>query len=151
MTPDWKIWHLFTNRVLVSALAAQMSAQIIKVFLPLAKGKPPDFRAFFHYGGMPSGHTAFLAGASAAIGLWAGWGSPLFALAAVVAAILIYDILKLRRAVEMSLKGVRELQSRGVLPKAPEPPQFRAHTPLEVIIGGLWGAGWAALIGWLWK
>ncbi|NPV01497.1 MAG: divergent PAP2 family protein [Brevinematales bacterium] len=150
MPNDWKFWELLFNKPLVSALAAQLSAQLFKVILPVFKGKPPDFRQLSKYGGIPSGHTAFIVAAAAAIGITAGWTSPVFAIAGTVSAILIYDILKLRTAVECSLEmgqkaleGTKQTYERKI-------PQFKGHSPVEVIAGIIWGIAVAVGICLLW-
>jgi acid phosphatase family membrane protein YuiD len=150
MPNDWKFWELILNKPLVSALAAQLSAQLFKVILPVFRGKLPDIRQLSKYGGIPSGHTAFITAAAVAIGITAGWKSPVFAIAGTVSAILIYDILKLRTAVEcslemgrMALDGTKQAYERKV-------PQFKGHSPLEVIAGMAWGIAAAVGVCLLW-
>jgi uncharacterized protein len=142
---------LFFNVPLVAALSAMATAQIFKIFLPLFKAKPPRFQNLFDYGGMPSGHTSFIVAMVVAVGINKGWTSSIFAVAAVVAAIMIYDILKLRRTVEANLNTTRELMKKGTIADNPNIPQFRGHTPVEVLVGSLWGVANAVVVSLLWR
>ena len=146
MNIDYKVWEILINKPVLAAVAAQLSSQIIKIFLPVLQGKPPDFRKIADYGGKPSAHTAFIIAVTVAVGLTDGWKSPLFALSGVVASILIYDILKMRKAVEVSLKMGEKALEFNHLTIADKPPQFKGHTLSEVIMGAIWGTFWAILI-----
>ena len=86
-----------------------------------------------------------------AIGLTQGWTSPLTALAGTVSGILIYDILKMRKAVEVSLQmGEKALRNAGLTPDE-KSPQFKGHSPLEVVAGIVWGALVAVAVCLIWK
>lgn len=143
---DLKVWEIFISKPVLAALIAQLSSQIFKIFIPLFKGKPPDLRKFLNYGDIPSAHTAFIAAVSISIGLEQGWKSPLFALAGVVASILIYDIIKLRKTVELNMKMTRKLMEKNILPITDRIPQFKGHTGIEVIAGAVWGTMCAFLV-----
>jgi uncharacterized protein len=143
---DYKFWELFLSRPLMAALIAQLSSQVFKVFLPLFEGKPPDIRKFADYGGIPSAHTAFLVGVTIGIGLKDGWGSSLFAIASVIAAILIYDIIKMRKAIEVNLHMTKKLMELHKLPIEEKIPQFKGHSIVEVAVGGIWGALCAIIV-----
>jgi uncharacterized protein len=143
---DFKVWEIFISKPIIAALFAQISSQVFKVFLPMFEGKPPDIRKFADYGGIPSAHTAFIVAVTIAIGLKDGWKSSLFALASVIAAILIYDIIKMRKAVEINLKMTRKLMEEHRFPIQEKIPQFKGHTILEVAAGGIWGVLCAIIV-----
>lgn len=136
---DLKIWELFLNKPLVSAGIAQVSSQIFKIFLPLFRGKRPNIKKLTHYGDIPSAHTAFIVALSFSIAFNEGWASPLFAICAVVSSIIIYDILKLRTAVEISLKVSKKIIEKENIQMKQKIPQFKGHSSLEVITGIIWG------------
>ncbi len=136
---DLKIWEIFLNKPLVSAGIAQVSSQIFKIFLPLFSGKKPDLKKLTHYGDIPSAHTAFIVALSFSIAFNEGWSSPLFAICVVVSCIIIYDILKLRTAVEVSLKISKKVIEKENIKIDKKIPQFKGHTALEVITGIIWG------------
>ena len=140
---DYRFWEMLLNPPLVAAVAAMASSQLFKALKPLAKGKLPDLRKIADYGGWPSSHTAFIAACALSVGIVEGFRSGLFAVALVVACILIYDILKLRRVVELDGLEIDRLLSLGSMTRAETPPQFKGHSPAEVVGGVLWGFVWA--------
>jgi uncharacterized protein len=147
---DFKFWEIVLNPPLVAALAAMASSQVFKTLKPLFLGKLPDLRKLTDYGGNPSSHTAFIAACTLAAGITEGFRSSAFAVAAVIACILIYDILKLRRTVELNGRETDRLLENAGLERSARLPQFRAHTPPEVFAGVAWGFFWAALVCVLW-
>ena len=112
---------IFKNPVIWTSILSFTSSQILKVVLKR------DIRAFKNYGGMPSGHTALITGATFSVGFEKGFSSPCFGFAFSIAMILISDILRLRPKI-----------SRDVV-----------HRPNEVIAGGLIGFFWALVISLL--
>lgn len=150
MRIDYAVWKILANPAAVSAILAQLSAQLFKVLRPIASGKRPQVSRLSEYGGFPSGHTAFITGVTAAAGFTQGFDSGLFAVAAVTAAILIYDILKQRRAVDLTMQATRLLLDKNGLQWPHEPPQFKAHSPAEVLGGAIWGILVALVVCLLW-
>ena len=137
---DYRIWELFLNTPLIAAAFAMGSSQLYKVLLPLFKGKGFQLRNLTDYGGFPSGHTAFIVGCTLALGIDSGFRSGIFALAATVASMLIYDILKQRKVVDLTRQETdRLLAKAGIAPLEPSP-QFKAHSVAEILGGGVWGA-----------
>jgi len=134
------------SKPLIAALSAMFSAQIFKMFLPLIRGKTIDLKKFVSYGDIPSAHTAFIISVTVSIGFQDGWKSSMFALAAVVASIIIYDIIKLRRTVELNMTMTRRLMEAGNIPLEKNIPQFKGHSLIEVIAGGIWGIACAVLV-----
>lgn len=149
MKIDIRIWEIVLNPVAVSAVTAMATAQVFKAVQPLFRGKPIDVKRLTHYGGIPSAHSAFIVAAAAAVGFVQGWKSSLFAVSAVVASIIIYDILKMRRAVEIALEAAKQQAEKGKVKIEGKIPQFKAHTPVEVLAGVGWGIFWAWFVCWL--
>lgn len=143
---DYRLWEIFLNPPLVAALAAMASSQIFKALKPLARGTMPDLRKIFDYGGWPSSHTAFIAACALSAGIVEGFRSTVFAVAIVVAAILIYDILKMRRVVALNVDEIDRLLERDSMMRLERPPQFEGHSPAEVVGGIVWGAAWAIAV-----
>lgn len=143
---NFNILEVFLSKPFLAAIIAQMTAQIFKIFLPLFKGKKPDVMMFFSYGDMPSAHTAFIIGVTFGVGLQEGWNSSLFAFAVVVTSIIIYDIIKLRTAVEVNLKYTRRLMEHNGLPLDEKMPQFKGHSLVEVLSGAAWGILWVIIV-----
>lgn len=147
---DFSIWWLILNKCFIAAIGAQVTSQAFKVIRPVFSGKLPDISKIADYGGMPSAHTAFITGVAAAIGFSEGWTSPMTALALVVAAILIYDIIKMRMAVDINLSMTKRLMEKNGLEITEKIPQFKAHTLPEIIVGGIWGVICAGIVCFLW-
>lgn len=143
---DINIFKIIYSKPFLGAIIAQSTSQIFKVFQPIFYGKKPEFNRIADYGGIPSAHTAFIIGLTTGIGLKEGWSSSLFAMAVVFSSTLIYDIIKLRKTVEITLNMSLELMKHNNLKIPDNIPQFKAHTSLEIIVGGIWGIICALII-----
>jgi hypothetical protein len=147
---DFKVWEFILNPPLMGALVAMGSAQVFKALVkPLFKGQRPSLRKISDYGGFPSGHTAFIIACAAGVGIDQGFRSAIFGLAAVTAAILVYDIIKLRKTVEVTWAETERLLKEASLQPAERPPQFRAHSLAEVLGGAAWGLACAVGIAFI--
>ncbi len=134
-----EIWKIFINEPLMAALIAQLSSQIVKIFLPLLRGEKINLSKFVHYGDIPSAHTAFVVALTFSIAFNYGWDSPLLAICGVVGGIIIYDILKLRTVVEISLDASKKFMEKENITPDKKIPQFKGHSALEVVTGIIWG------------
>lgn len=143
---DFNVFKVLLNKPFLAAIIAQVTSQVFKIFLPVFRGKPPDIRKFADYGDIPSAHTAFITGVTVGIGLESGFSSSLFGLAVVMAGILIYDIIKLRKTVEINITLTRALAKKNRIPVPKNIPQFKGHSILEVVAGGAWGALVAVIV-----
>ena len=82
----------FGNYMLMSAIVAWLSAQIIKIFTGAFQNKKMSLKSLlFSSGGMPSSHAAAVVSLSVAAGLSQGFGSPVFAACGVFAMIVMID------------------------------------------------------------
>ena len=143
---------LLTNQPLIAALAANFIAQILKFFLGYVKNKRWDWFLLLRTGGMPSSHSALVAGVAHSLGLTQGFGSPLFALAFVLAVVVIYDATGIRRQAgkhaHLINKMITELASGHPL-KQEQLREALGHTPLEAIAGTVLGILVAQVVWWL--
>ena len=91
-------------------------------------------------GGMPSSHSALVTGTAACVGWTLGFDHPLFALAAVVAFVVMYDASGIRRAAGFTAERVNALPD-DLWPEAPAKPlkESLGHSRLEVLVGSLFG------------
>jgi acid phosphatase family membrane protein YuiD len=108
-----------------------------------------DWGLLIAAGGMPSSHSALVTGVSVGIGLQEGFGSPLFAIAGIVAMIVIYDATGVRRhagdhARVLNLMIDELLTGHPLAEK--ELKEVLGHTPREVIGGVVLGLVMAYLI-----
>lgn len=140
--------------MLVAALAAWGTAQIVKVPLEYLRSHRWRWGLLFTTGGMPSSHSALIVGATNAIGLYFGYDNPMFALGVAVAMIVTYDAAGVRRQAGMHAERINVLFDellKGHLWDEEELREVLGHTPLEVTGGILWGLAITTLIWLLWK
>ena len=142
------------NPVLFTALLAWSLAQIIKVPLEYLHTKRWNWALLLRAGGMPSSHSALVAASSHSIGLFSGFGTPLFALAAVISMIVIYDATGIRRQAgkhaEIINAMIRDLASGHHLQQE-QLREVLGHTPLEAVGGTIFGLIVAQLLWMLWQ
>lgn len=127
--------------MLVLAVGASLSAQLLKVLTHLVATGRWDWSRAWGAGGLPSSHSAMVTALATALGYQHGFDSGLFAIAAVFALIVLYDAMGIRHAVGQQGQFLNRLQHEGTLaPKQPERlPELVGHTFWEVLVGVLWG------------
>ena len=125
---------IFDNGVLWWGLAACGVAQLSKLVIELVVHRRWNPRVLVETGGMPSSHSALLTGTTAALGWVQGFEGPLFALAAVLCFVVLYDASGVRRAAGLTAARVNEMG-----PDAKPLKENLGHTRLEVLIGALIG------------
>ena len=136
---------LTTNPIIGCALLAWFLAQLIKVLLDLVVLRRFDARRFVSSGGMPSSHSALVVACTTAIGKLYGLDGPLFALAAIFSAVVMYDACNVRRSagdmaklVNKLLEHVERLTAEDFADNVRE---IMGHTPFQVLMGALLGLG----------
>lgn len=143
------LWGLLDNGALWWGLAACGSAQLSKLFIELAVHRRWNPRVLVETGGMPSSHSALLTGTAAALGWQQGFDSGLFALAAALCFVVLYDAAGVRRAAGLTAARVNALPGPpGDDPLKPLKENL-GHTRLEVLVGSLMGP-LVALPGLVW-
>ncbi len=145
---------LLSNYVLIAALTAWSLAQIIKLPIEYLRTRTWSWEPLTSAGGMPSSHSALMAGVAHSIGLHAGFDSPSFALAVAIAMIVIYDATGIRRQAgkhaEIINVIVQDLMEGYPLGEE-HLREVLGHTPLQAIIGTLWGIAIAQLMWMYWR
>jgi acid phosphatase family membrane protein YuiD len=139
------------NKVLVISVCAWAVAQMLKVFVILIREKRLDLSYFFTSGGMPSAHSATVCALATAVAMIEGLSSVAFAIAMILAIIVMYDAAGVRRAVSRQasvlnriVKEFRIKRSMGEVER--DLRELIGHTPFQVIIGSALGI----IIAWLW-
>ncbi len=119
---------------LVVPATAWLVAQTLKALLELRKPKEQRNRKFFRSGNMPSVHSSMVASLLTVIGVRLGFDSPLFAVAAVMAAVVLYDAVNVRRSVGEQGDALRKLVTSD---KTEGQPFFIAygHRLNEIVVG----------------
>lgn len=142
---------LLSNGPLWTAVVATAVAQVVKVLLIAATERRWAFGRMLETGGMPSSHSATVTALSIALGMDAGWDSPVFAAAAVLGAIVMYDATGIRRAAGMQAQMINDLVEElghlfdeGFQPQALK--TLLGHTYPQVVVGAILGAGTALAV-----
>ncbi len=133
---------LFDNRVLVAAFLAWALAQISKIFYELIRQRRLIISRLVSSGGMPSSHSALVTGLATAAGRELGVTSPLFAVAVVLASIVMYDAAGVRRAVSIQARILNQMIEEAFQGSPMAEKRLReliGHTPVQVFVGALLG------------
>lgn len=137
------------NATLVAAVASWLAAQLIKLFTFLIRERKFDYGFLFRLGGMPSSHTASAAACALSVGLRAGFGSPVFAVALGMLALIMIDAQSVRRAAGVQARLLNQMAEDFYRNHKFSPEklvEFLGHTRMEVLMGALLGFVIALLI-----
>lgn len=149
----WLMMPLQWNFVLVTALLASISAQLIKVILNLIIVGHFVPERVWGAGGMPSSHSATVCAMLVATGRYCGTDSSLFAVAVVVSIIVMYDAMGVRRETGEQAKVLNQMLNEWMDEGAQNFPwladkrlkEMVGHTPIQVLAGAILGV----LVGFL--
>jgi hypothetical protein len=140
---------IFDNRILIAALVAWAIAQLSKTIFELFRYRQLKLSRLVSSGGMPSSHSALVTGLATAAGRVAGVDSAAFAIAVVLASIVMYDAAGVRRAVSIQARILNQMIDEAFQGKPFAEKRLReliGHTPIQVIVGGLLGVGVAFIL-----
>lgn len=124
------------------AAAVQVACQVYKLAYYSLRDRRFTLKYLVSAGGMPSAHSAFVASLATALGGLFGISSPSFSLSLVLAAIVIYDALRLRGAVQAQAKAINKI-NQGLDPGAPRLNEMLGHDMAEISAGIALGVGFA--------
>ncbi|PON84522.1 Acid phosphatase/vanadium-dependent haloperoxidase-related [Trema orientale] len=131
------------NLPLLSAFLSCALAQFLKLFTTWFKEKRWDSQRMLDSGGMPSSHSATVTALALAIALQQGTGGPAFALAVVLACVVMYDATGVRlhagRQAELLNQIVCELPPEHPLSSCRPLRDSLGHTPIQVVAGAVLG------------
>ncbi|MCC6177015.1 MAG: divergent PAP2 family protein [Chloroflexi bacterium] len=133
---------LARNDILFVAVVAWLLAQVSKLLVYVLREREFRLSDLTSAGGMPSSHSALVVALAARTGIEEGMGSPLFAIAFVFAAVVLYDAAGIRRAVSVQARILnRMLEEVLELKRFNEKRllELLGHTPFEVFVGSLLG------------
>jgi acid phosphatase family membrane protein YuiD len=125
----------YISAILLGWITAQGAKYLI---VAIRRRRFDHIRQLYLSGNMPSAHSATVLALVTVIGLRDGIGSGLFAVAALLAGIVMYDAVMVRRSSGEQGAAIQELikeqKSKVALPRA-----AKGHTPVEVAVGALLG------------
>ena len=116
--------------------------QLFKVIWDLVKTKKFNFKRIIGAGGMPSSHSAVVAGLATLVGKYEGVDSPIFAVALIMAFVVMYDACGVRRAAgkqAVLLNKLIETPGLTGLQVSERLVEVLGHTPVQVFVGALIG------------
>jgi uncharacterized protein len=137
------------NTTLLVPLSAMFAVQIFKFAREWRRKRVLSVAVLFSTGGMPSSHSALVTSLATATGIQFGFESAYFAIACVLALIVMYDARGVRQESGQHARVlnhiVRELMSGHTISER-ELKELLGHTTMEVFVGALVGIIYTALI-----
>lgn len=127
----------------ISVFAPWIASLAIKAGLNTRRNRGFSMKTSFSSGGMPSSHTTLVTAAAVTVFLTTGL-STIFLVSLVVALVVIYDSMNLRRAVEEQIKAINLLLAAQGNPLRLH--DSFGHLPREVLAGLALGIGGPVLI-----
>ena len=134
------------NPILLAAAIAWTLSQLSKTIIHLIINKRLVWERLLGDGGMPSSHSATVTAVAVTTGLRCGWDSPLFAIAAILALIVMHDAMGVRQETGKQAKVINSMvelinsMGRGELTPEETLKEFVGHTRRQVVVGALLGA-----------
>ena len=144
--------QLISNKILISGLVGWATAHIFKTFIFLIVNKKLNLERLFGDGGMPSGHSATVSAVALSVGLECGFNSALFAVATIIAIVVMHDAMGVRLETGKQAKYINEMTelieklSGTELSNEEKLKEFVGHTPFQVVMGGILGIVVAILL-----
>ena len=116
--------------------------QLFKLIYDLVTTKKFNFKRIMGAGGMPSSHSAVVAGLATLIGKYEGVGSPIFAVSFIMAFVVMYDACGVRRAAGKQAALLNKLvETPGLtgVQVSEKLVEVLGHTPIQVFVGAVIG------------
>jgi len=133
------------NLILVTGAVAWFISQVSKAIIYLIINKRFQLDRLVGDGGMPSSHSATVTAVAVMTGLRCGWDSPIFAVAAVLALIVMHDAMGVRQETGKQAKVINNMVElinsfgRGELTPEETLKEFVGHTRRQVVVGAVLG------------
>ena len=144
--------ELFQNQIFISAILGWLVAQVLKTLIHMIISKKFVAERMVGSGGMPSSPSATVCALATSSGIRYGGGSFEFAISVMLAIIVMYDAMGVRRETGKQGRGFKEklggFSNMGEQISAEERlKEFVGHTPLQVLMGALLGIIIALFVG----
>ena len=140
-----------SNKVIITAFIAWATAQVLKTITHAIVYKKIDFKRLLGDGGMPSCHSAVVSSTALSIGLIEGFNTSLFALAAIVAIVVMHDASGVRLETGKQAKIIKDMSQfieslNNIKFDDESLKEFVGHTHLQVFMGAILGIVVALII-----
>ncbi len=135
----------FNNTVFLAAAAGWVVAQILKTLIHMFFTKRFVAERLVGSGGMPSSHSATVCSLATASCIKFGAGSFEFAISLILAIIVMYDAMGVRRETGIQAKLLNDIMQifadmgRSEISANDKLKEFIGHTPLQVLAGAILG------------
>lgn len=129
---------IFHNHILIVALVACITAQLMKIPIDLIRYRKTSIRSLFSAGGMPSAHSALVGALATGVGQSKGWDSSEFAIACLFAVIVMYDAAGVRQAAGKQARILNQIIDDMFQEKEFSEERLKellGHTPIQVFVG----------------
>ncbi len=135
---------IFGNRILDVTFIAWFIAQFYKVLTSIFVQKKFDIKRLFDTGGMPSSHSSTVSCLAVSTALIHGTKSTYFAISVILAVIVMYDAMGIRRAAGKQAGVLNRMMDRlsekiGEMFHDEKLKELLGHTQLEVLAGMILG------------
>ncbi len=142
---------LVRNPIFLSAVIGWFVAQVLKTLLHLLLTRTFVAERLVGGGGMPSSHSATVCALATATGILHGASGYEFAIASILAIIVMYDAMGVRRAAGNQAKILNEMISwfsnmGNHISPHDTLKEFIGHTPTQVLAGAILGIIIAVLV-----
>lgn len=139
--------QLFQNHVLIAAGVAWLIAQVLKFFIYAIVEHRFCLERLKGDGGMPSAHSATVVTLAIMTGHTAGWDSILFAIAIILAIVVMHDATGVRRETGKQSVNIQQLfaafndmlSDKDKISQTEKLKVLVGHSPLQVFFGALTG------------
>jgi acid phosphatase family membrane protein YuiD len=144
--------QIITNKILIIVIVSWFLAQVFKCISNLILTKKFSIERLFGDGGMPSGHSATVVSVAVATGLYEGFDSAVFAIAMILAIVVMHDAMNVRYQAGMQAEIQKEKADMfekitgADLPNEEKLKELLGHTPLQVAAGCLLGIATAIIM-----
>ena len=151
--------ELISNPILMVPAVSWAIAQVLKVFINALVNRKFSFDRLFGDGGMPSGHSATVMALASMVGIEQGFASPLFAVSAILAIIVMHDAMGVRRETGKQATAIISISrvigdyfaEKDVEKKTEKLKVMVGHSPLQVVVGAILGVIVALGYFWIYK
>lgn len=149
------LFDLLHNQIFLSAVIGWLVAQVLKTIIHMIVNRQFVAERMVGGGGMPSSHSATVCALATATGMRYGGGSVEFAITVMLAIIVMYDAMGVRRETGIQGRVLNEMleiftnMGKEISAEA-KLKELVGHTPLQVLMGAILGIAIAVIIGNIW-
>lgn len=133
---------IVTNKCIYLPVCLWAVVQVTKLIIEYIKTKKINFRRLVGAGGMPSSHSAIVCSLASCVGKQYGFNSGVFAIAFIMALIVMYDATGVRRAAGKQaaiLNKMLETPQMSKIEVQGKLVELLGHTPIQVFVGAIIG------------